>query len=243
MKLKLKDEGFGATINGKHTFRDYGLVVGNNDVVGEPAVRTNYVSVPGTSKRIDLTESLTGRVEYESRILKFQFGLKLPIFKWASYMRSLLLKYHGKKVKVVLDSEPEYYFEGRAEISDYDRSRELGTFTMTVDCDPYKYDRFSSAQDWEWDIFSFETGIIRDSYKNIEVKGSHTKWIEGSFKPVVPSFIVGKTSGGNVLFKGRNHSLREGTKRFADIVIEEEGAELKFTGSFTVTIDFRGGSL
>ena len=243
MKLKLKNEGFGATINGKHTFRDYGLVVGNNDIVGEPVVRTNYVSVPGTSKRIDLTEALTGRAEYESRALKFQFGLKLPIFKWASYIRKFLLKYHGKKVKVVLDSEPEYYFEGRAEISDYDRNRELGTFTMTVDCDPYKYDRFSSVEEWEWDIFNFETGVIRDSYKNIEVNGSFTKWIEGSFKPVVPIFIVSEISGGNVLFKGRNHTLKEGVNRFADIVIEEEGAQLKFSGNFTVAIDFRGGSL
>ena len=29
--------GFGATINGKHTWKDYGLVIGNTDIVSEPS--------------------------------------------------------------------------------------------------------------------------------------------------------------------------------------------------------------
>ena len=29
--------GFGAAINGKHTWKDYGLVIGNTDIVGEPS--------------------------------------------------------------------------------------------------------------------------------------------------------------------------------------------------------------
>ena len=66
--------GFGATINGKHTWKDYGLVIGNTDIVSEPSPKTNYIEVPGSSIRIDLTETLTGQVEYESRQLKFSLG-------------------------------------------------------------------------------------------------------------------------------------------------------------------------
>ena len=66
--------GFGAAINGKHTWKDYGLVIGNTDIVGEPSPKTNYIEVPGSSIRIDLTETLTGQVEYESRQLKFSLG-------------------------------------------------------------------------------------------------------------------------------------------------------------------------
>ena len=72
--------GFGAAINGKHTWKDYGLVIGNTDIVGEPSPKTNYIEVPGSSIRIDLTETLTGQVDYESRQLKFSLG------KWKGRM-------------------------------------------------------------------------------------------------------------------------------------------------------------
>ena len=72
--------GFGVAINGKHTWKDYGLVIGNTDIVGEPSPKTNYIEVPGSSIRIDLTETLTGQVEYESRQLKFSLG------KWKGRM-------------------------------------------------------------------------------------------------------------------------------------------------------------
>ena len=45
--------GFGATINGKHTWKDYGLVIGNTDIVSEPSPKTNYIEVPGSSKLLE----------------------------------------------------------------------------------------------------------------------------------------------------------------------------------------------
>lgn len=108
--------GFGATLNGKHTWKNYGLVVSNTDMVGMPKPKTLIVEIPGSSKRLDLTEALTGRCEYEGRTLSFTLGGIGKIESWAGRLRAFLDEIHGKHVKVILDSEPEYYFEGRAEV-------------------------------------------------------------------------------------------------------------------------------
>jgi hypothetical protein len=244
--MKLKDEGFGAYINGIHTFKDLGLVTGNNDVVGEAEVMTNYVTVPGSNKRIDLTESITGYVPYERRELKFELGTKTDRVKWPILVRKISNIFHGRKVKVILDSEPDYYFEGRAKVKDTDRSTKICTCLMEIDCDPYKYDRFSSLEDWEWDSFNFETGVIRDSYKDIKVAGNTVqKFIEGSAMPVTLKCIVSNVTGSAnfVACNGKAYSLKEGENRFPDVLIGEEGVDLYFTGTYTVSINYRGGSL
>lgn len=156
---KYTTAGFGATINGKHTWKDYGLVISNTDIVSEPSPKTNYIEVPGSSIRIDLTETLTGQVEYESRQLKFSLGKMEREDLWPVFYRTFLKAYQGKEVRVVLDQEPDVYYHGRAEVSGFSRNGRLGTFTLTIDADAYKYEINVSSEDWLWDVLNFE---IRD---------------------------------------------------------------------------------
>ena len=238
-----KNTGFGATINGLHTYRDFGLVVSNTDVVGTPTVKTNIIDVPGSSVRIDLTETLTGKAEYEGRTLTFTLGKTAKIDAWDTLFRTFLNKFHGSSVKVILDSCPEYYFKGRASVDSFERSRSLGSFTLTVDADPYRYDITTSAEDWLWDSFNFETGIIRE-YKNISVSSSYTLTVPGSDVPVTPSFTVSGLSGsGYVTCGSTRYTLKNGTNKFSDLVIPTSGATLRFTGTFTLTVNFQGMSL
>lgn len=235
--------GPGATINGKHTLRDYGLVIGNTDIVGAPEIKKNYVDIPGASKRLDLTEALTGKPEYGSRKLTFKFGGMDRIDGWAGRISSFFNELHGKTVQVILDNDPEYYYEGRAEVSGLERARTLGTFTMEVDAEPFKFELTGSDEDWLWDPFNFETGIIRE-YMDIEVSGSKTYRVPGSKIGIVPVFAVTKLSGtAYVTFAGKRYELKSGKNRFPELVIPTGGASVRFTGAFTVSIGFRGGSL
>ena len=237
--------GFGATINGKHTWKDYGLVIGNTDIVSEPSPKTNYIEVPGSSIRIDLTETLTGQVEYESRQLKFSLGKMEREDLWPVFYRTFLKAYQGKEVRVVLDQEPDVYYHGRAEVSGFSRYGRLGTFTLTIDADAYKYEINVSSEDWLWDVLNFETGIIRD-YRWINVSGSSSKLLEGSGIPVVPAFLVSnldESVSNYITFNGTRYTLQEGRNRFADLIISAGGGRLYFYGKYTVNIEFRGGSL
>lgn len=237
--------GFGATINGKHTLRDLGLVIANNDIVSSPAPKTNIIDIPGSSFRLDLTETLTGRVEYESRTLTFKFGIQKPKEKWPGICKSVMLLFHGKKVKVILDAEPEYYYEGRARCTDFDRAGSIGTFTMTVDADAYKYETVDSLGNWEWDPFSFETGIIRD-YTGIAVDGSTSIQIIGSDIPMVPTFIVSDYSNEKdayIRYNSKRYNLVSGRNRFAGLVISPAGGRVYLYGKYTMAVEVRGGSI
>lgn len=237
--------GFGATINGYHTLKNLGLVIGNNDIVSSPAPKTNIIDIPGSSFRLDLTETLTGRVEYESRTLTFQFGIQRSKEEWPGVCKNVMLLFHGKKVKVILDAEPEYYYEGRAECGDFARTGSIGTFTMTVDADAYKYEISDSLGNWEWDSFNFETGIIRE-YADIAVDGNTSILIRGSDIPMIPTFIVSDYSSEKdayIRFNSKRYNLVSGRNRFAGLVIPPAGGRVYLYGKYTMSVDVRGGSL
>ena len=239
-----ENAGFGATINGKHTFKDYGLVISNNDVVGTPEVKTNIIEVPGSSVRIDLTETLTGHAEYGGRTLTFTLGKNLESSMWDEFMRVFYNTYHGQSVKVILDSSPDYYFTGRASVEDFDRTRSLGTFTLTVDADPYRYDLTNSTEDWLWDSFNFETGVIRE-YSNIAVSSSYSLFVPGSSVPITPTFKVSNitSSAAYVTANSKRYTLNSGNNRLAELSIPTTGCTLTFSGAFTVSVIFQGKSL
>lgn len=237
--------GYGATIDGHHTLRDLGLVIGNNDIVSSPAPKVNIVDIPGSSYRLDLTETLTGRTEYEGRTLTFNFGIQLPRDEWAAACKRVMLLFHGKRVKVVLDSEPEYYYQGRAEVTDFDRVGTLGTFTMRVDADAFKYDVSDSLGDWEWDSLNFETGIVRE-HAGIAVDGSTSVLVQGSDIPMTPVFHVSDYSAEKAAylrFNSVRYNLVEGRNRFAGLAIPPEGGRVYLYGKYTIDIEVRGGSL
>lgn len=236
--------GFGASFNGKHTWRDYGLVVSNANVVGVPAPRTLFVDVPGAAKMLDLSEALTGRCDFEPRTLSFTLGGQSSARNWVARLSRFAAEVHGKKVKVILDQEPEYFYEGRAVVKDFDRVGTIGTIEVEVTCDPYKWEISSSGEDWLWDVFNFETGVLRE-YRNIEISGSFMFDIPGSEAPVAPVFNVSKSNGLRVLSidTGLDRELPVGRHRFPELVLNTDGLNMLFLGSGTLTIEVRGGAI
>lgn len=148
----------------------------------------------------------------------------------------------------MLDEEPDYYFEGRAEIKSFERTRSLGKIELEVICDPYKWELMSSDKDWLWDSFNFETGIICD-YKDLEVNDTLTLTIPGSHISMVPTFILthirpGVSSPSVYASAYRKHwNLSSGKNRFAELIVPPSGLSLTFFGVFTLSIDVKGGSL
>ncbi len=241
------NKSLGATFNGKHTYKDYGLVIGNNNIVSMPKPKILIIEIPGSSTTLDLTESLTGKVEYEARTLTFKLGKNEMPYAWQVKLSEFMADVHGKKVKVILDIEPEFYYTGRCEVLNFSRSQMLGVIEVKVQCDPYKWNVNTSSEDWIWDIFNFENGIVRE-YKNLEVKDRLTLSVKGSDIPITPSFYVHTRRSGVVgsfysNFHSKRYELTSGNNRFADLIVPEDGDIFYFQGNFRVSVDFRGGRL
>lgn len=234
----------GVTFGTKHSYRDWGLLLKSRPVISPPSPKTVYVDIPGSDGVIDLTESLTGDVKFDNRTIKCEFVVLDARNRWSDIYSEIMDYLHGQRMKVRLDEDPTYYYEGRLQVNEWKSDKVTSTITIEGDVEPYKMEMFSSLEDWEWDSFNFETGIIRD-YKEIRVDESLTFTIEGRRKSVVPSFTVVSDDGSGlqVRFNGTTYDLPDGTSRVLNVVIKNGTNTLYFTGNGTVSIDYRGGRL
>ncbi len=231
---------YGVTINGKDSIQTWGLYM-KSKKIEPPEVRTQLLEVPGRNGSIDLSESLTGDVTYNNRIIDIVLNGKKRKEEWPPLMSSFMNEIHGKMVNVVLRDDPQYYYHGRAYVqADFALGVEVASFTLQIDADPFKYERFSGTEDWLWDPFSFVDGVIRE-YNEIEVNGETELIIPGTRMPVIPVFAT--SAAMSVSFGGRIYQLSAGQNKIYDIVLRDGENVLKFTGIGTVSVDYRGGSL
>lgn len=234
----------GVKFGDKHSYRDWGLFLKSRPTISPPSPKTIYIDIPGSDGVIDLTESLTGDVKFDNRTIKCEFVVIDARNRWANIYSEILDYLHGQRLKIILDNDPTYYYIGRVQVNEWKSDKASATIVIEGNVEPYKMEMFSSLEDWEWDSFNFETGIIRD-YEDLRVDESLTFTIEGGRKAVVPSFIVKSDDGSGlqVQFDGSTYTLPDGTDRVINIVLKSGTNILKFTGNGTVSIDYRGGRL
>lgn len=228
------------SINGIDMLSTYGMALANRHCVQPPVPKTIYQDVPGADGSLDLSTAIAGRIIYERRVITLNFGCGYPMDKWPEVFSEILRNFHGREGKLIFDDDPMYYYAGRMTVSEYSRARTLGTFTISVNADPYKYELTASDEDWLWDSFSFEKGVIRD-YKELEVNGSLSLNVPGTQRWVIPEITVAAAM--TVSYGGKDYELKQGTNKIYDIVIKEGENMLMFTGTGTVTISYRGGIL
>lgn len=229
-----------------HTITDWDLGLSNNNYIGDPEMETTYISVPGRDGLIDASEATTGRRIYKRRELAFEMGGIHPHLNWDAIISGMRNEIEGRVCHLILDNDEEYYWRGRVYIQGFDRFRGLGTFTLAVpNADPYKYEVHSSSEPWLWDPFNFETGVIIQEEAHIIV-GSDTITIPHGHMPTCPELVVSDKISGtfSVTFEGTTYQLQVGSNKIPAIMVGgDKNADLTFTGSATVQIVYRGGSL
>lgn len=239
----------GITFGDKHTWRDWRLVPTSRPVFQPPDVKRIEIDLTGGDGIVDLTESLTGDVRYKQRTGSMEFQVENKE-QWTTVYSDILDYLHGQKMKAVLDDDLGYYYMGRFSVNQWKSDKMNSKIVIDYSTDPYKYDMFGSADEWLWDSFNFETGIIRDYYRNLPVETGKTTsiFIPGERKPVVPEFDVILGDGVDSIkvrtsTNGKTYTLKAGKNRIPSIVIRKDGATFYFTGAGTVTINYRGGRL
>lgn len=206
--------------------------------ISPPKPKLTQIQIPGTSDVIDLSESISGDIEYDQRDLTVVFeyvGAKESFHAMHSKISNFL---HGRKMQIVFSQDSGFYFLGRLSVDSYKWEVYGGTLTLSATVDPYKYETQSSLEPWLWDSFSFEDGIIRD-YFDIAVPGTVT--IIGRRKRVCPKIIC--SGAMTVAYLGNTYNLATGENIIPDIFLGDGEHVLTFTGTGTVDIDYRGASL
>lgn len=120
-----------------HTAADWGMSLAEKSIE-PPKPKTKTISIEGRDGDIDLSESL-GVLRYDNRSLSFKFELLDGTYQQRlDIMAAVLRHIHGKRLKVTLDDDSDYYFIGRCTVKSYENNRAMGTIEIEVDADPYR---------------------------------------------------------------------------------------------------------
>jgi hypothetical protein len=234
----------------KNTWADWYLIPSSRPVFNPPEPKTKFVDIPGADWHLDLSTSLTGDIAYSSRTGSIEFIVDNGYLSdynasaWHVLYSDILNYLHGKLMKTTLEDDPSFYYEGRFSVNEWKSEPHNSKIVIDYTISPYKYEAFSSLEDWEWDSFDFETGIVRE-YKDLRVDNKLEFVIVGRRMSVTPSFIVKSDDGKGlkVKFNGTTYDLPDGTSRVVNIKTVEGENTLTFIGNGTVSIDYRGGCL
>lgn len=235
---------YSITINGKNTWDDWKLMpikAGRIDFA-PPELRYEAADVPGSDDPLDFTEALTGYPLYKSRrgSIKFRFfDNGIPVRNRFDEIKNFL---HGKHVRVIIEDQPEFYYEGRMTVGDVEWAKKgnWADFELSYILNAYKIELGSSDEDWLWNPFNFETGVIRE-YKNITINGSTTVQVVGSRKPTTPEFICDNAMV--MTFDGNSYNMIAGRNIIPQIVLSDDEYEFEFNGIGTVSISMKAGAL
>lgn len=230
----------------KNTWDDWKLIPIKRPVFDPPSHKYISVDIMGADGEIDLSDALTDYPVFNNRRGTLKFRMFATERRASSRYSEIMNYLHGQRMQCILDEEPEYYYYGRFTVSgfEYKRIGEWADIAIDYNVEPYKYLIHDSTEEWLWDPFSFETGVIRN-YSGIRVSGSLLYTVVGTRMPVIPVFTAEIESGNSLTvdFEGNTYSLADGVNTIPAIVLTEGEHNLGFRGNGRVTIAFRGGSL
>ncbi len=228
------------TFGDKNTWDDWHLIPSSRPVFNPPKLKTKYIEVPGSNVVIDLTDVMGGCPTYQYREGSIEFYVVNKYGEWHERYSEIMNYLHGKHLKAILEDDPTYIYEGRFTVNKWASDKIASKITVDYYVEPYKKDTISTVEDFVWDTFSFEVGIIRE-YGDIVVSGSRSIRIVGSPMPVIPS--IKSTGEVSLAIDGKKYTITAGTTKLYDLVLMDKAYEAIVTGNATISIIFTGGSL
>lgn len=248
------------TFGDKNTWDDWRLVPASRPVFNPPAQKVKTLEIPGGDGVIDLSQSLTGYPVYQNRTGSIEFIVMNDFKPWHMAYSDIMDYLHGQKLRAILEDDPEYFYEGRFVVNAWKSEKDWSRITIDYGVGPYKWSVLSSTDDWLWDPFNFQNGVIRPAlFKDIAVTDEkRTIRLEAALfgrAPVCPQFFVTSSDQRGVHIRFVNPTLgldetkllTDGTIQFPEFVFfGGQGATLELwcdTGTGTVSVDFRVGRL
>lgn len=134
----------GVRFGNYHSWREFSLILSSKSI-GSPTPKTAEVEVPGADGSLDLTEYF-GEVNYKNRPLSFVFSTIVPQSEFLKLFSEIQNTLHGKKFRIILDEDPEFYYIGRVTVSEWKANKSVGEITIDCNCEPYKYKMYETIR-------------------------------------------------------------------------------------------------
>lgn len=232
------------TFGDKNTYDDWHIVPSSRPVFAPPPVKTNYIDLPGSNGKLDLTDILNGYPVYDNRTGSMEFIVLNGYGEWQDRYSEIANYLHGRRMKAILEDDPGWYYEGRFSINEWRSEKDWSRIVIDYDVYPYKKEMTDSTEFWKWDPFNLEIGCIRE-FNEIDVDGTKIIEVPGSTEMVAPVFTIASTYGNgmDIGYNGLTFHLYDGESKNPNLIISQTASKMIITGHGKITIAYRGGSL
>lgn len=211
----------GVSFDTLHSYRDFSLYL-SKKTIESPKPKTETQEVPGADVELDFTEFF-GDVKFENRTLKFEFSTLVPQSEFSTLFSKIQNALNGRKMKIVLDEDAEFYYVGRVSVKEWQADGVIGKLSVECDCEPYKYKQDKTV-------------------KTISVAGTQVVQLSNLRQHVVPKFNT--TAAIQIVFNGGTYSVSTtGDFTIPDLVLKDGDNQITLKGTATVRIEYQEGSL
>ena len=129
-----------------NTWTDWHLIPSSRPTVAQPNPVLKIIDIPGSDEPVDLTTFLTGGVTYSQRQGSWSFYVVNGFAEhtqyvpqdWEALRMKIVNAIHGKKMKVCLMDDPQYYYEGRLTVGNWETGSTMSSITISYQLNPYK---------------------------------------------------------------------------------------------------------
>lgn len=212
----------GVQFGSKHTYDDWSLVL-TDKKLGLPTPKTSSVNIDGADGVIDTSEVLCGEIKFNNRMLEFEFTMTTDYENYNELMTEIANYLHGKKLKIILDEDDQYYYYGRCSVNEWSSDKRIGKIVIKCDCEPYKY-------------------MLRESVVTAKIGGlTHVK-VFGKRMTVTPT-IWANNGDIRLILDGNEVKLTNGENEVLDLFIKEGVNTLTFSGNGDIKIVYIGGEI
>lgn len=152
------------------SWKDWHLIPTSRPVISSPSERTTFVTVPGRNGKVDLSWALTGKPIFENRTGSIEFYVDTNQWRgWHTAYSTIMKALQGSRMRVILSDDPSFYYEGMCWVDKWNSEERYSKISIQYDLYPYKKRVIFEENDWLWDPFDFENGVIGHSAAEEEV--------------------------------------------------------------------------
>ena len=192
--------------------------------MGSPAVKENKIDIPGADGTIDLTDFF-GEPKYDDVTHKFDFTTIEPQSDFLTQFSTIKNAIHGKKVRIILDDDPTFFYMGRCHVSSFTNEKGIGTVSVECVCGPYKYK-------------------IAKTIVTRTVSGTADITLTNSRKRAVPEIQITTDTSLNIMYQAVNiWDLGSGSYTLPDLELVEGANTVTVTGTGSITFTWQEGAL
>ena len=202
-----------------HSYEDLNLILSNVNI--PPAqVKTNYIDIPGGDGSVDLTEAL-GEVKFSDRECSFTFTV-FPYEDFEEKKKNISNLLNGTRCRMVLDKDPQYFWEGRCFINEYASDKNLHQIVVKAMVAPYK-------------LKVTKTEVMIQAGEEVPAL------LVNGRKTTVPTITCTKDT--LITFEGNTYTLNAGTRTVPDIELKHGLNTLTVTSEDPVKFTYQEGDL